>query len=330
MFKNRLRLISSTLLVVLALMSGLLTGCGSKAKPAEVSLQLKWLHQVQFAGNYIAEQKGYYADENLTVTLKPVDFEQQLSVEKVLSGDSDFGIAAAEEVVVARSEGKPVRAVAVIFRVVPNVFLATPDSGIQSPQDLVGSKIALAPGSSTIIYEAMMDQLQIDRSQIEEIPVNVWDLWECWDIAPVCSNYSTNGPVILDQAGEDYGLIWPSDYGISWYGDVLITTDKMIAEQPDVVERFVRATLKGWQQAISNPDLATEATLTYDAELDKNFQMAAMKASIPLIDTGEGKIGLMRPEAWQQINDILADQGIIDAPVDVETVYTNEFVEQAQ
>jgi NitT/TauT family transport system substrate-binding protein len=331
MFRNKSRLISaSTLLLVMALMSGLLVGCGAAKKPAEVSVQLKWLHQVQFAGLYVAEQEGYYADENLTVALKPVDFEQQLSVEKVLSGDSDFGIAAPEEVLIARSEGKPVRALAVFFRVGPNVFLATPESEIRSPHDLVGQKIALAPGSSTIIYQAMMGRLAIDRSQIEEIPVNVWDLWECWEIAPLCSNYATNGPVILDQAGEEYGLIWPSDYGITWYGDVLITTDEMMTEQPDVVERFVRATLKGWRQAVSNPELAVSATMAFDAELDKSFQTAAMKASIPLIDTGEDQIGWMRPEAWQQINDILVDQDVIGAAVDVKTAYTNEFVEKAQ
>jgi NitT/TauT family transport system substrate-binding protein len=203
----------SALLLVLA--GGLLAACQSAREPDQVAVQLKWLHQAQFAGFYVADQEGYYADERLTVTLKPVDFEQQLSVEKVLSGDSDFGVAAPEEVLIARSEGKPVRALAVIFRVGPNVFLVTSESGIQSPYDLVGQKIALAPGSSTIIYQAMVERLGIDRSQITEIPVNVWDLWECWEIAPACSNYATNGPVMLDQAGEDYALIWPSDYGIS-------------------------------------------------------------------------------------------------------------------
>jgi NitT/TauT family transport system substrate-binding protein len=279
---------------------------------------------------YLANQEGYYADENLTVTLEPVDFEQSSSIDKVLSGENDFGIAAADEVLVARSEGKPVRALAVVFRTSPNIFLVAPDSGIRSPRDLVGHKIALTGGSPTVVYQAMMERLGIDRSQIEEVAVSVWDLWECWEIAPVCPNYATNGPVLLDQAGEDYSVIWPSDYGISWYGDVLITTDEMIAEQPDVVERFVRATLKGWRKAVSNPELATSATLAVDAELDKSFQTAAMSASIPLIDTGEDQIGWMHSEAWQQINDILVDQGVIDAAVDVKTVYTNEFVEKAQ
>jgi NitT/TauT family transport system substrate-binding protein len=194
----------------------------------------------------------------------------------------------------------------------------------------VGQKIALAPGSSTIIYQAMVERLGIDRSQITEIPVNVWDLWECWEIAPACSNYATNGPVMLDQAGEDYALIWPSDYGISWYGDVLITTDQMIDEKPDVVERFVRATLKGWQQAVSDPELATSATLAFDPELDRDFQLAAMRASIPLVDTGTDQIGWMRAEDWQQVADILLEQNIVATLVDVEAVYTNQFVEKAQ
>jgi NitT/TauT family transport system substrate-binding protein len=330
MFESKSSGILRNAVWIVILISGLLVSCQSGPEPAEVSVQLKWLHQAQFAGMYVADQEGYYADENLTVELKPVDFDQQVTTEKVLNGDSDFAIAAPEEVLIARSEGKPVRALAVIYRVGPNVFLATPDSGVQSPYDLVGQKVALSPGSSTIIYEAMMEGLGIDRSQIEEVPVNVWDLWECWEIAPVCPNYATNGPVILDQAGEDYSLIWPNDYGITWYGDVLVTTEKMIEEQPDVVERFVRATIKGWQQAVSDPELAASATLAFDAELDRDFQLAAVKASIPLIDTGEGQIGVMHPEAWQQVCDILVDQGMIDVSVDASIAYTNQFVEKVQ
>jgi NitT/TauT family transport system substrate-binding protein len=318
-------------LLVLLLTSGLLTACSSsKSEPDQVSVRLKWLHQAQFAGLYVAQQEGYYDDENLAVTFDTVDFGQQISTDKVLAGENDFGIAAAEEIVIARSEGKPVRALAVIFRISADVLLVTPELGIQSPYDFVGQKVALSPGGPTIIYTAMMEQLGIDRSQIEEIAVTTWDLWECWEVAPVCPNYATNGPVILDLSGEDYTLIWPSDYGISWYGDVLFTTDQMIAEQPEVVERFVRTTLRGWQAAIEDLELAVSATLTYDDQLDENFQRQAMLASVPLIDTGDTLIGTMDGSVWQSIQDTLLEQGLISSPVDLDTLYTNEYVEKAQ
>lgn len=314
---------------IVMIASFLLAACGTSATPAasaDVSVRLKWLHQVQFAGMYVAEHEGYYADENLKVTLDPVDFEQQISIDKVVSGENDFGIAAPEEILIARQEGKPVRALAVIFRINPAILLVTPESGIKTPQDFVGQKVAISPGAGEVIYKAMMENLGLDRGQVQEIPVTTYDLWECWDSAPVCPNYATNGPILLDTQGEDYVEIWPSDYGISWYGDVLFTTDQMIAEQPDVVARFVRATLRGWQQAIEDTDLAVTATLVYDNQLDKDFQTRAMRASIPLIDTGDAAIGVMDDAVWQSIQQILIDQEYLDKPLDLKAVYTNEFV----
>jgi NitT/TauT family transport system substrate-binding protein len=315
--------------MVLALLIGVLfTACGPATPvPDQVSVQLKWLHQVQFAGMYVAEQEGYYAEENLDVTLAPLDFEQPVIIDQVLSGKHQFGLVAPEELMVARSEGKPVRAVAVIFRIGADIFLVDPESGIQTPYDFAGHKVAYAPGGAPIIYAAMMTRLGLDRSQVEEEVVSTWDLWECWDIAPVCSNYATNGPVVLHQAGEDFVVIWPGDYGIAWYGDILFTTDQMINEQPDLVERFVRATLQGWLKAVEDPDLAVTATLTYDEELDENFQRDAMQATIPLVDTGDAAIGWMDEVDWQNMQDILVEQGLIASPLDLDTVYTNRFAE---
>ena len=85
-----------SLLVILIAVSLFMAACngGAPAKPTAISVRLKWLHQVQFAGMYVAQHEGYYADENLEVTLDPVDFEQQISVDKVISGENDFGIGA--------------------------------------------------------------------------------------------------------------------------------------------------------------------------------------------------------------------------------------------
>lgn len=318
---------------LLLLLLGLLAACNSTAfgrEPEQVSVSLRWLHQTQFAGYYVADKEGYYANEGLAVILDPVDFEQQSAITKVLAGEYEFGVASAEELVSARSEGKPVRAVAVIFRTAADVFLVRPDSGIKSPQDFVGNKVALSPGGLSIIYPAMMKNLGLDRSQIEEINYTGFDLFECWELAPVCPNYATNGPVILSLANQDFDLIWPRDYGITWYGDILFTTDQMISAKPAVVERFVRATLRGWKKAVEDRELAVRHTLAYDEQLDKTFQQEAMLASIPLIDTGGAPIGLMDGAVWQSVHDTLLNQELISAAVDVDSIFTNEFVEKAQ
>jgi NitT/TauT family transport system substrate-binding protein len=319
--------------VMIVLLAGaLLVACGSQPtpEPDQVSVQLKWLHQTQFAGFYLAEQEGYYATENLAVTLLPLDLNRQITYEYVLAGEADFGVGAAEEMIVARSEGHPVRAVAVIFRIAPLVYIAPEEAGIRTPNDLIGKTVALSPGQGTYLYEAMMGRLGIDRSQINEIQATTFDIYECWKTADACAHYATNGLAQTNYDGVGATAIWPGDYGVPFYADVIFTTDQFIEEHPDIVERFVRATIKGWQTAIEDPELATTATLAVDPNLERGMQLAAMEMSIPLIDTGEDSLGWMRPEIWQTMHDILLEQGLIEAPVDLNAVYTNEFVEKVQ
>lgn len=316
-------------LVTLVLSSIALTAC-QKAEPDEISLQLKWLHQTQFAGVYVADHEGYYADENLVVNVSPIDLDRQVTVEYVLNGEADFAIGSAEEIIIARNEGKPVKAVAVIFRLNPIVYVAPEQAGINQPEDLVGKTVSLGPGQATYLFEMMLEQVGVDRNQISDVGFVDFDIYKCWEAADICSHYATSGLAQANYDGVETSVLWPSDYGISFYADVIFTTDDFIEQHPDVVARFIKATLQGWQKAIEDPELATTDTLIFDPSLDKGIQLAAMEASIPLIDTGQDTIGFMQPEVWQQMHDVLLERNLISAPVDLNTVYTNEFVEKAQ
>lgn len=319
--------------LILVLTSGVTTACNSSAaqSPAQVSVRLKWLHQTQFAGMYVADKQGYYTAENLSIKLDPVDLTKNVTYENVLAGDNDIGIGAPEEIIIARSEGKPLRAIAVIFRLNPFVYLASGASGVKTPQDFEGQTVVVSPGQGTILYTAMMANLGIERSKINEIPSQSFtDIKECWKVAAACPDYASNALVKAKQEGLDFTAIWPSDYGVPFYSDVIFATDEFIEKNPDVVQRFVRATLKGWQKALEDPELATKDTLAFDSKLDHDVQLAGLNAVTPLIDTGEDYIGYMKPEVWQQMYDILLEQGFIKTQFEVKTAYTNEFVEKAQ
>jgi NitT/TauT family transport system substrate-binding protein len=94
------------------------------------------------------------------------------------------------------------------------------------------------------------------------------------------------------------------------------------------VLRFLRATLRGWQWAVENPEKAGPLALKYDPTLDAAHQVAIMEASVPLIHTGEDHIGWMRAEVWQGMHEMLLEQGILDEPVDLDKVYTMEFLHE--
>ncbi len=152
--------------IVIATTAGAGAGCGmleDKPPPDEVTVQLKWLHQAQFAGLYAAEQQGFYAEEGLAVTFieggPTVDTRHT-----VLEGTAQFGIAGADELVIDRADGKPVRAIATIYRRSPLVFVADADSAVSRPQDFTGKSI-LASLNSIPTLHAMMANVGISRDQ---------------------------------------------------------------------------------------------------------------------------------------------------------------------
>ncbi len=312
--------------IVFTLLALLISSCGSNV--TEVSVRLKWTHQTQFAGIYMADKEGFYSDENLNITIEPVDFEQMLSSDKVALGKNTFGVGSADEILVARSNGIAVQAIAVVYRINPLVYMSLGNGVLNKPEDLIGKKLAISEGQSTYLLNALLNKAGIDPSQVDIQKSPTFDPIECLQIAEVCDAYSTSGLVSTELKGLESSAIWPSDYGVPFYADVIFTSNDFIAQHPDVVERFLRATLRGWQTAIENPENATDITMTYAPDMDRDFQLGMLKASVPLIDTGVLPIGVMEPEMWQQMYDILFEQGIIIVPFNPTTAYTNKFIDK--
>jgi len=315
--------------ILLLLAITFLAACGPQEvekPPEEVTVQLKWLHQSQFAGFYAADQNGYYADEGLAVTF--LEGGPDIDVQApVLDGTAQFGIDAADALILARAEGKPVRAVATIYRRSPLVFVARADSGISRPEDFVGQSVLISL-SHIPTQRAMMARVGIDPDQytLVSVPQDV-ALFASGE-APVWAVYLTGSIYILKEAGYELNIIYPDDYGVHFYADTVFTTDDFIAANPELVLRFLRATLKGWTYAVENPDAIGPMVLQYEPDADAEVETVKMEASLPLIHTGQDQIGWMRAEVWQGMHDVLLEQGILDEPLDMDKVYTMEFLHE--
>jgi NitT/TauT family transport system substrate-binding protein len=309
----------------------LLTGCTGSPSPTdapltEITVQLQWIHQAQFAGLYAADQNGYYAEEGLAVTFVAggpgVD-----GLSPLFEGSAQFGTATADQILVARSEGKPLQAFAVVYRRSPAVFMALKSTGITRPQDFVGKTIRTpAPNAPTL--HAMMARLGISQDQYTEVdlPSDV-DEFASGRI-PVWAAYLNALTVSVQRAGYEVNIIYPDDYGVHFYSDSLIATDDFIAKNPDLTLRFLRASLKGWIFAVENPEKIGLMILKYVPDADPELANAQMIASIPLVNTGEDLIGWMKPQVWADMEKTLREQGVLTAPLDVTQAYTMQFLEE--
>ena len=293
----------------------------------EVSLRLKWLHQAQFAGNYVAAEKGFYEDQGLKVDIQPINLDEN-TIDLVAAGKVDFGISSADDVILARAKGKAIKAIAVIYKVNPVGIISLTESGIKTPSDLVEKKVGIQPGNPTeYLFDATMESKGVALSKIKKVSIG-YDASEILEgKVDAIVGYVTNEPDMISQAGKKVSTMLFSDYGVNVYSDVIFTSDKLIETKPELVERFVRASVKGWQYAIEHESEAVDIILIYAKDSSKSHQEFMLKSSIPLINADSARLGVMSLTSWQRMEDILIKQKIQTIDITITDAYTTRFID---
>jgi NitT/TauT family transport system substrate-binding protein len=323
---HSIRFFNIGLVISLALALSACTSTKTAVALTPVTVQFEWTHQAEFAGFYAADQMGYYAEEGLIITFLPggpaVD-----NLAPVTGGQAQFGIALADQLIASRAGGSSLRAIAAVYRISPVVFFTLADTGITRPQDFAGKTIRVPMPIVTTLH-AMTARVGVSPDQYTEVelPSDV-DMFLSGEV-PIWGAYLTALVVSIQQTGSQLNLIFPGDYGIHFYGDIIFTTDDLIASDPDLVLRFLRATLKGWTYAVENPTAIGAMVQIYFPDATTDDQNARMIASIPLINTGEDHIGYMKPEIWTGMEHTLNEQGVLTVPLDVTQAYTMQFLEE--
>lgn len=292
-----------------------------------VVVQLKWHHQTQFAGLYMAEHRGLYRAERLAVQHVTWKVGMPSPIVQVVNGAATFGITSQTEFLLAREQGVPVVAIAAIYQRSPVGFFVLKTSGITHPRDFAGRAVAYAP-THEIHLKAVLKRLGMDPSAVKRVPYS-FDLTRFYkgEVA-VWAGYVMNQPVDARLAGHEVTIFFPSDYGVYGYDDVVFASEETVRRNPALVERWLRAALRGWRHAIERSDEATEITLRTDPTLRRDKQLAMLLASIPLIHTGEHPIGWMTRDVWEEATEILRDQQILSRPIDLSKAYTTTFLER--
>ena len=268
----------------------------------KVILQLNWLHQFQFAGYYMAKEKGYYKDAGIDLKIKEFSNDTDL-IEDVEKGEADFAIGRSS-LMIDRSKGADIVALAAIYQSSPLMLLVLKSSGIEKIEDLKNRNIMITQDAkSTASIMAMLSSKGVtkDNLNIQPHSFDIIDLIE--GNTDAMASYISNEPIILKEKSIEYRIFHPKDHGFDFYSDILFTSSKQIKENPELTKAFYKATIKGWEYAFGH--IAETAEVIYKKYNTKN------KRLISLVKEGEALKTLIYHNRTEEIGcldrDKLAD-----------------------
>ncbi|WP_051261288.1 ABC transporter substrate-binding protein [Desulfovibrio inopinatus] len=272
------------------------------------TLQLKWLHQFQFAGYYAAKEHGYYQDVGIDLVIKEggpgID-----PIEEVTSGRADFGVAG-PELLLRYLEGSPVVVLAAIFQHSPSALISLSESYLSTPHDLVGKKLMLSQSGEADIW-AMLSNEGITAKDFRLI-TTTWDVTELIDHhVDAMASYSTNTPYLLEKQGVSYSLMRPSSYGVDFYGDCLFTSKVQAQDETEMTKRFLEASLKGWEYAFAHEQEVIDLLLdVYRSSKSREHLVFEAKALRELVMPNLIQLGHINAGRWQYMANTYAALGM--------------------
>lgn len=272
----------------------------------KVTLQLKWSHAYQFAGYYAAKEMGYYQDAGLDVQINPLKPGGDV-LHEVASGNANFGTGTSG-ILLARQDGIPVVALATIFQHSPYVLIARKSKDRQSIHDLDGKPILLRRLSDELMV--YLKREHIDQKNVTaSVPgMDTVEQLISGKVSAI-SGYISNEPYFLKSAGFPYELYSPRSAGIDIYGDNLFTIESEVKKHPERVELFRRASLKGWDYAVNNPEKMFKLMQKYAPTISPQKLDFEISKINPLIRSDLVPVGFMNEERWNHTVEIFKEAG---------------------
>jgi len=296
----------------------------------DVIVTLDWFQNANHVGVYEAVDKGYFTAENLNVTVEP-PADPAAILGMVATGQSDFAFYYQPDLLQARQEGVPVVAVAGIVQRPLNSIMTLKSSGIETPAQLAGKKIG-TPGLPW--NDAMLaTMLEADGVSIDD--VEVVDLG--WSVAPglmagevdaIIGVYWTYESIIMGNEGFETNVLYPSEWGVPIYYElVLITSEDNVANNPELVERFVRAFNKGYAQAVDDPQgsVDTMLALNPEAEIDEPTDREGVELLAPLWKSEGAPVGTLDDSRWESLVEWMKAQDLLDDSLVAADAYDSSF-----
>ncbi|MBI2757662.1 MAG: ABC transporter substrate-binding protein [Chloroflexi bacterium] len=317
-------------LTLLGLALGL-SACGAPKSGngalTKISLPMGYIPNIQFAPFYVAVEKGYFKEAGIELAF---DYKFETDGVALVGADNiPFAVVSGEQVPLARAQGLPVVYVAAWYQKYPVAVVSKTSQNIKTPADLKGKKIGLPGrfganyiGLDALLYSAGLTEQDVT---LDSIGFNQVEALAA-DREQAVSVYSANEPVQLKAQGYSINELQVADY-VKLASNGIITNEKTISENPNLVRGFVKAFLRGLADTIANPDEAYTISTKYVDTLagaDQKVQKEILARSIDEWKTD--RLGLSDPQAWQNMNDTLLKMGSITKSLDANKMFTNDFL----
>jgi len=298
------------------------------SKKDDVTLQLSWKDQFQFAGYYIAKELGYYDNTNINIDIKEYTYGTNI-VEDVVGSKNYFGVGRSS-LLIDKANGKDIQFLFTTFQESPLVLLSLKRDDLNSIKDFKNKKVMMTPdATSSVPILSMLRSKQIDIKDMIQQPhsFNIKDLIE--NKTDLMASYVSNEPYILKKLGIEYKIFDPKDYGFSFYDDILFTSSKLTSSNKDLVDRFYKASYKGWLHAFAN--IEQTAKIIYKKYNSQNktldeliFEGYALKK---LAFSSNNKFGSISVNRLDEIQKLFSIMGVMDKTIEPSSIIFNHILE---
>ncbi|MGH2404619.1 MAG: ABC transporter substrate-binding protein [bacterium] len=323
--------------LVVALGAVYLTVGPPSARAAElerVSLRTNWLWYGSHSVFFLAKEKGFYRDVGLEVDIKQGNGSANVA-RLIANRDSTFGYIAIGPLINQAAQGAPIIGVATIDAIGADAVLCNPDTGVRKIQELNGKQILTTAGSSlNAFWPVVVKNAGLDEKSIKLVNVAESALVPSYlkGMAPCLLGGIDDKPAEIEANGGKKPVIFLySDYGVDQPGVAIATHKRLVQDKPDLVRRFVYATLRGVKAAKENPDAAVKALSDWSTLDEAGMKQARQVLDVTLSilisrNNTEKRLGLNVKKDWESALQLLKTYRGLETNMTGDQLYTNQFV----